>query len=75
MQRAHTFKVINIDVDITAVPLSVALWRVLKLHPKPIQIRASSISIKYFKVKLSWEEQVSSLSSEVTCRQKYPIIV
>lgn len=25
IQRAHTFKVINIDVDITAVPLSVAL--------------------------------------------------
>lgn len=75
MQRAHTFKVIFIEVDITAVPLSVALWRVLKLHPKPIQIRASSISIKYFKVKLSWEEQVSSLSSGVTCRQKYSIVV
>lgn len=37
----NTFNVINI----TAVPLSVALWRVLKLHPKPIQMRTPGMSI------------------------------
>lgn len=70
----NTFKVINI----TAVPLSVALWRVLKLHPKPIQMRTSGMSIKlqiYFKIKLLWEEQVQSHYSKVASRPKYPMFV